>query len=163
MCHMIHSLLHIFISDMAHPYAWHDSLMCVKQLIDMCDMTLDKWSDSFICVTWCVTWYIDMCHMIHPSLHICILDMTHPYVSHGSFIRVTQLIDMYDMNSPWSHIRTFETSHLHVWHDSLIYVIWCVAWFVDICHMIHPSLHICILDMTHPYVSHGSCSHAWHD
>ena len=54
------------------------------------------WLDSFMCVTWLVTWRIQMC------------DMTHSYVWHASFIRVTCLI----------HICAISFSYL--WIDSYI-------------------------------------------
>jgi len=106
-------------------YVWHDSIICVRWLIHVCDMTHPcVWHDVFICVTWlihmcdmthsyCVTWPIYICDMAR------FLDATHHlvkvflsvtclmYMWHDSFIRVTWLIYMCDM------------TYSFVWHGSL--------------------------------------------
>jgi len=94
--------------------------------------------------------------------------MTHSYVWHDSFIRVTWPIHMCHM------------THSYVWHDSFT----CVAWIVYMCDMTHsylrydPSISVHVYDMTHSYVvtwlmhvcdMTRSCtcdttlSHVWHN
>jgi len=92
--------------------------------------------------------------------------MTHSYVWHDSFIRVTWLIHTCDM----THSYVCETIHSCECHDSFM----CVTWLIPICDMTHlyvwhdssicerndsflwvPWLiHVC--DMTHSHVWHGS-------
>ena len=85
-------------------------------------------------------------------------DMTHSYVCHDSFTRVTRLIQMCDM------------THSFMWHDSFK----CVTWLIQMCDMTHSNVwhdsFICVTwliqmcDMTHSYVWHGSseCVHVTH-
>jgi len=104
--------------DMTHAYVWHDSCICVTWLVHMCDMThAYVWHDSCICVTW--------------LMHMC--DMTHAYVWHDSCICVTWLMHMCDM------------TRAYVCHDSYIYL----PWLMHMCrsalrrrNMLHVMLHV---------------------
>ena len=65
------------------------------------------------------------------------LDMTHSYVWHDSFICVTWCIDMCDVNGSYTW---WNMTHSYVWHDLFIRVTWLI--------------HMC--DMTRSYVWHVS-------
>ena len=117
--------------------------------------------------------------------------MTHSYVWHDSFIRVTWLIHMCDIADSlhdsficvtWL-IHMCDMTHSYVWHDSFI----CVTWLIRMCDMTHSCvwhdsficltciMHMC--DLTSSYLWHASfirvtwilhtCdmthSHVWHN
>jgi len=116
---------------MAHPYVWHDSLICVTWLIHMCDMTHSYvWRDSFICVTWLI--------------HTC--NVTHYYVWHDSFIRVTWLI------------HTFVMTHSYVWHDSSVGLYACFIHIISmfIIYMCDNVIYICDCFYAFPDGGHAS-------
>jgi len=131
--------------DMTHAYMWHESQGC--KLVpgihrDMTNTntnrhTLQKDLPTLPAYTHIhrdmahsfMTWLNQTTHL-HGSWLIHTCDMTHVYVWHDSFIRVTWLIGL----------KTSSTPHSHVWHDSLTYVTWLI--------------HTC--DMTHSYVWHES-------
>jgi len=104
---------------------WHDSFMCVAQLIHM-------WHDSCICVA-------RLIHMWHDSF-VC--DVTHSHM--------TWLIHMWHDSFVCDMTHSYVTWLIHMWHDSFIcdmthsYVTWLI-------HMWHDSF---ICDMTHLYMSH---------
>ena len=98
-------------------YVWHDSFICMRWLIHVCDMTYSfVWPDSFICVTWLIHMFdiliyvCDMAHFLDATPHLvkvfvsvtCLIDTWH-----DSFIFVTWLIYMFDM------------TYSFVWHDRL--------------------------------------------
>ena len=90
-------------------------------------------------------------------------DMTHSYVRHDSFIRVTWLMHTCDMTHSyvWHDsficvtwlIHTCDMTHSYVWHDSFICVTWlihtcdmsqsftCVTWLIHMCGMTHSRPH----------------------
>ena len=126
--------------DMTHPYAGHDSFICVTWrfihetwLIHMCDLACSYVRhDSFTMQStssWsCWTWLIYMWDMTHScarhDLILCQLwDTTHSCV--------TWLICMWDM------------THSYARHDSILYVLWdtthsCVTWLL-LTHMWNES------------------------
>jgi len=148
----------IHMCDMTHPYAWHDSSICVTWLIHMRDMTRPYvWHDSSICVTWLIA----LSRHVTADDELC--DMTRWYVWHDSWICVTWLVDMCDMTQ-----LICDVTHGHMWRDLLIcvtWLIWCVTWTHPyVLHDPSPSLGMLLLttscvtwlihmcDMTHEYV-----------
>ena len=119
-----------WICYMAHWYLWHDSLMYVIWLIDMCVMFYLQRVEHQprylhgVCVCVCatlgyVTWRIDIC------------DMTHWSMWHDSLICVMWLI-----LKKWNTSRAIYMAsvcvrvwHMDIWHDALIHV----TWLADIC------------------------------
>jgi len=173
-CSVLQCDVRIHVCGVTHTYVWHDACVCVVWLIYMCDKTrvcvwhdmthsyvwhdvCVAWRDPFICVTWRVsgmTWPIHMCDMpcvqhdlfilsVSPWL-ICVCEMAHSYMWHGSFIHVvTSYVYM-------NHVTCTHDSFIHVtWfmykydvtpmthsysahhHDSFIYV----SWLIHICNM----------------------------
>jgi len=192
----------IYMCDMTHSCRRRDSFICVTWLIHMCDMTHSYvWHDSFIRVTWLIPcmWHDTFIHMnesaqtnllrntpvslyaCHMStikcvtwlVHMC--DMTHSYVWHDSFIRVTWLIPymwhdtFINMNeSAQTNLLCHTPVALYAGHMSTIK---CVTWLIHMCDMTHSyvwpdSFHIC--DMTHSYIwmsrHRQICcvTHLWH-
>jgi len=144
--------------------------------VHICDMTLvGLWRDSFMYVIYrFVTWLIHVCEMSHacvcqPRESTCmwrdsfiyvtwlisVRDVTHSYMKHNSFIRVSPQCrtprstptreSMQCLQSPVVRGRPIrcvmcDMTHSYVWHDSFIRVTLLI-------------IHMC--DMTHSYV--------WHD
>ena len=159
MCHVTYAcaLSHSYVNathlnESCHTYEWVMShLWMTSRYICVCSL-------AFICVAHSYVWHdLCMCDMTYSLLqepspllfHAC--DMTHSYVRHDSFIRVTWLIDTFDM------------TRAYVWHDSFI----LVTWLIHACDMTHSYvwhdlfmrvtwlMHTC--DMNHSYVRHDSC------
>jgi len=81
----------------------------------------------------------------------CICDMTHSYVWHDSFIRVTWLIHMCDCCTaprPVYVTHMNESCHTYEW---VVSHIWMSRAYVSLLHRTAP----CICDMTHSYVWHN--------
>jgi len=132
---------------------WHDMWYMIHS--DMCDMIhyvclmihsvawlWYVWYDSLICS--CVTWFTDMCDIIHPWLTL----------PHFTLL----LLLIHDMI--YWHVYTLLLFYFttHSWHDSLI----CVIRFIHSCvaRLTHVSvshrLILCLCHMTHSVpVSHG--------
>jgi len=113
-------------------------------------------------------------------------DMTHSYVWHDSFVRVTWLIRTCDMTHSyvWHDsfirvtwlIRTCDMTHLYVWHDSFVFVTWHDS-FIRVTWLVHTSnmtrayvwqdafmfvtwrIHMC--DMTYSYLWNVTCLMQW--
>jgi len=197
----------IYMCDMTHSCRRRDSFICVTWLIHMCDMTHSYvWHDSFIRVTWLIPcmWHDTFIHMnesaqtnllrntpvslyaCHMStikcvtwlVHMC--DMTHSYVWHDSFIRVTWLIPymwhdtFINMNESAQtnllchtpvalyagHMSTIKcvTWLIHVWHDSFIRVTWLIPYmWHDTFICVTWLIYMCY--MTHPYMWNDSIIH----
>jgi len=163
---------------MTHWYVWHDSLICVTWLIDMCDMThWYVWHDSLICVPW----LIDMC------------DMTLWYVRHDSLICATWLFHTCMMirlgTTPLRFRRlhildsftcatwlyyTYAITHPYVQHDSFIFKWWLIlarfrSDLVACTYMTHSDVRnepivrtlwlIYVCDMTHSHVRDDTFRH----
>jgi len=98
-------------------------------LIHTCNMTFKSLMRLYDTAVGCLT-HIYMWHdsfiRVTRLIHTC--DMTHSFVWHDAFIRVTWFIHTCDM------------THSYVWHDAFIRVTWLI--------------HTC--DMTHSYVWHDS-------
>jgi len=136
-----------YVCAMTCSYVWHDSVICVPQLIYMRDMTYSYvWHVPFICVTWllhmCDTTRSYACHdssifVWHGSfmsatwlLHIC--DMTHQCVWRDSFACVTWLIHTCDMS--YSYAR-------HMWYITGVQCLGICVYPVYICIYIHMYIH----------------------
>ena len=140
----------------------HDILICVKWLVDMCDMTHcdltcpDMWHAESICyalqrlrmyVPWCIDMY-DMTHLDQCS-------MTYLCVRRDSLIRVTSLIFMcnltqlcvwyshlcvwdtesscYPLHWPWMHV-TWPIDMCDMWHGyAWQELLMCVTWLIYMC------------------------------
>jgi len=150
----VHLLRLDFARNASHSYVWHNSLICVTQLTDICDTThLYVWHDSQQIRRnndpyrhqFGLTRVTHMCAMTpsyvcHDSLicvpwltHMCA--MTHSYVCHDSLVCVPWLTHMCDMTHSYACHESLiyvtwlgDTSHSHVWHDSFI----CVTWLIHI-------------------------------
>jgi len=75
--------------------------------------------------------------------------MTHLYVCHDSFTRVTSLI------------RKCAMTHSDVWHDSSI----CAAWLIHVRDMTHSYVwHVSFICVWHESFIYVTClNHVWHD
>ena len=133
------------ITDMTHPYVWHDSFICVTWLTHMCAMThtyrdtrilsplvdLALKNDVFLFI--CVTWLIHICDMTHS--YVCVFfrmwpDLLIIHVRHR-LIHMCDTTHSYECvcalkNVTWlTHCSCVSQTHSHVWHDSLIWVCVC--------------------------------------
>jgi len=116
----IHMCRDAFMCGMAHS----DVTCCVNVWHD----ALRWWRDSFVRA---------MIHSCYVSF-ICLLgpfirDVTHSYVWHDSFVRVTWLIHMCDRTHPY----VWNDSFMCVWLDSCTCATWlihmCVLWYIHTC------------------------------
>ena len=100
--------------------------------------------------------------------HTYVYDMTHSYVWHDSFIRVTWLICTCDMTLSYVCVHMRRTWHIqmcvqmcriwhihvcdmtpsYVWHDSFI----CVTWLLHVCDITFSYLLANVQDVANPYV-----------
>ena len=182
MCDLTHSYVDDEFIRMTGVYVRHDSFICVKWLVHMCDMTnscmrhvacICVTHDSFICVTHdsfiCVTHdsFICVTHdsficVTHDSficvaclIHTC--DMTLSYVWHDSFIRVTWLITTASVTC---RMHMFDTWLIHMCDVTYLYVLnsfICVTWRMHMCDTW--LIHTCVL--THSYVWYACHSYVW--
>jgi len=123
---------------------WHDSLICVTWLIDVCEVThwyvkwlIDMWSDSLICVTW----LIEMCDMTHWYVRrdSLMCDVTHWYMWLDSYV-------WHDSSLSWQQILRLRLSN----HGNMTHSYTCNVTHSYVCDtMTHSNMRY---TMTHWYV-----------
>jgi len=107
---------HLSTWDMPHSFAWHDSSLCVTWLVSMWNMTRRAESPHKY-PTSRLTWRIS-------THHVSMWDMTHSYVWHDSFLRVTWLDELsHPTNTP-----------RHVGLDLFLRAMFlCGTWLIPMC------------------------------
>jgi len=103
-------------------------------------------------------------------------DMTHSYVCHNAFLRVTWRTHMCDM--PHSYVWHDSLSHMHssdvmayihvceITHNSVYTRVFfsCVTWIIHVCDMTHSHVchdsFICVTRLTFPYEDAIACIHS---
>jgi len=165
-------------------YVWHEFLICITCLSDMCAMIrsivshVTQRNDSCTCVPWLISH--DMCAMIRsivsriwficltrlipmcvPWLILFLCAIPHSYVWHDSFICVTGLICKCPNENRGKGSRTF---HPYVWRQakeaflSSLIIDYPPVWLAPFT-CVTGLVHMCA--MTHAHVCHDS--YMWHE
>jgi len=114
----------IHTCDVPHAYVCCDSFMCVKWIIQTCDMTRP-------CVTWLLRVRDVPRSYVRYNSSICVTrpihtsDITHSNMWHDSFIHVTFLDHSSSISVTWL-IHMCDMTHSYAWRDSFMFVTWLI-------------------------------------